>query len=104
MLICAIIHCCVLRKRKVKKRGICQRYEESTGKWIDLPQVGDGKGSDEVCGYTGPGAYIHEGPTVRVPANQENGYHSGIYKRTPDEPKPSVVQFSDKANGASTEF
>ncbi|KAM7442287.1 Hemicentin-1 [Porites harrisoni] len=102
--ICAIIHCCVLRKRKVKKRGICQRYEESTGKWIDLPQVGDGKGSDEVYGYTGPGAYIHEGPTVRVPANQENGYHSGIYERTPDEPKPSVVQFSDKANGASTEF
>ena len=41
-----------------------------SGKWIDLPQVGDGKGSDEVYGYTGPGAYIHEGPTVRVPANQ----------------------------------
>ena len=37
--------------------------------------------------------------SLNVNIFQENGYHSGIYERTPDEPKPSVVQFSDKANG-----
>jgi len=84
VLVCAIIHCCVRKEKKSGKQEICQRYED--GKWIDLPHYTNGKGSGEPAhAYTGPGAYVEEGPSARGPAHQGNGF----YERTPDE-----VQFS----------
>ena len=37
--ICAIIHCCVLRKRKVKKRGIQKRFVWRHSYWSKRPNI-----------------------------------------------------------------